>query len=318
MNSSLRYRDQLMSSPYLVDELDALIASVKAAWSAEHTDQDGHGDVTANSIAVAAGATVGADLLVTGDVVADSGTGAEVAMGVLATVNGATFQGGEGALRRGVLIGGVTNGFWIEKRDQAFSPMDAATTELCIWNLALNQVVPSYRLGVLGGVPIIMDGGTGSGKVSLGASVRALGDVFTTAYYRTNYPGVPQGEWSSVTFAAGSFTADAGGSWTLTSGDQTTFKYTLVGKKMTASMFFDTTTIVGAPQVLSVAIPGGYVAAAPALTACRLVDNGANTVGMVFVNTSSTTINFFRSDLANFTANANGTTVRAELTFEVQ
>jgi len=68
------------------------------------------------------------------------------------------------------------------------------------------------------------------------------------------------GEWLSVTFAAGNFTASPG-TWTVSSGQQTTYAYTLIGKTMILAFCIDGGTTASSPGHLDILIPGGFSAA---------------------------------------------------------
>ena len=68
------------------------------------------------------------------------------------------------------------------------------------------------------------------------------------------------GDWDDVTYAAGNFTASSG-SWTVDSGDQSLYHYTLVGTTMILAWSIANTD-VSAGSVLRLAIPGGFTAAA--------------------------------------------------------
>ncbi len=127
------------------------------------------------------------------------------------------------------------------------------------------------------------------------------------------------GEWISVSFSAGNFTANGSMTWTVGSGDQTTFRYTLVGKTMTVSVWLDNTTVGGTLNTaLFVAIPGGFTGAANMMTPIVLYDNGVSRPGFAYVSPGGSVINVQRNDFGNFTAATDTTTVRFTMSFEVQ
>jgi hypothetical protein len=129
----------------------------------------------------------------------------------------------------------------------------------------------------------------------------------------------PMGEWISVAFAAGNFTGNGSMTWTLASGDQTTFKYTLVGKTMTVSVVLATTTVGGTPNTtLRIAIPGGFTAAAAMSTTWEVTDNGATTRALAEVAAAGTLITIVKAAGGNWAAATDNTGVKGQITFEVQ
>lgn len=126
--------------------------------------------------------------------------------------------------------------------------------------------------------------------------------------------------WSSVTFSAGNFVAVGGGSWTVASGDQSTFKYIKVGKTLTVSLFLVTTTVAGTVTSVTVPIPGSYVSANASGGDCKIYDNTATAFesGHWVVGPGGTTITFVRAATAAFSASTDLTSIRATMIFEVQ
>jgi len=73
-------------------------------------------------------------------------------------------------------------------------------------------------------------------------------------------------QWTPVPFAAGNFTANSG-TWTVASGDQTLYSYTLTGKVLVLQLtLVDTTTSSGMGSQLRVKLPAGLSAASAAFT----------------------------------------------------
>jgi hypothetical protein len=177
------------------------------AWSeVEHKDDGSHGAIHADSLDVTGDVTVGGSVnasgdqsLFGGDVVAQYGTGHETAIGVLNAINGVSLVPGE-VVRDGVLIGGITNGFWLEQR-AAPAPMDPGSYELAIWNLKHSTVTPSLRIGRIGGVPTVIDGGTGA-TLNLGDFTRPLAQVYANLVSGTSL--VARSGGYSATFVADS------------------------------------------------------------------------------------------------------------------
>lgn len=130
----------------------------------------------------------------------------------------------------------------------------------------------------------------------------------------------PIGEWIAVTYAGGNFTANGGGSWTVDSGDQLTFKYMLVGKTMTISLVLDATSVTGTVTSLIVAVPGGFAAAVKTGTVAIIYDNSSTVpgTGLFQINAAGTTFIVLKGDGTNFTASTNNTFLRVSITFEIQ
>jgi hypothetical protein len=131
---------------------------------------------------------------------------------------------------------------------------------------------------------------------------------------------VNMGEWTTPTYAAGDFTASASMTWTVDSGDVTTYEYTLVGKKMTVNWFLQTTTIGGSVDVqLKIKIPGGFTAA-KRVAVPFWFGNSADGTGLAEVAAAGTVINLYRTFIAstNWTLGTNNVYVLGSITFEVQ
>jgi hypothetical protein len=189
-------------SGWINEALDHILARISAVWDVEHKNQGGHGDVTADSLTVTSDAASGATGDITadgdvtadgagvfgGDVIANNDTGAECGIGSLFTVNGATFQPGE-VSRKGLLLGGVTNGMWLEQR--AFASPFTSGYELRLWNLPWDSTTATIRIGILGGVPTLMDGGTGSTAMNLGAATRPLAAIYASNFVQESGTWIP-------------------------------------------------------------------------------------------------------------------------------
>lgn len=93
------------------------------------------------------------------------------------------------------------------------------------------------------------------------------------------------GEWIDVAYASGNFTASAG-SWTVGSGDQTLYRYTLVGKTMQLAFSILTSTVSATPAELRIAIPGGFTAAQASMTGL-IYENDNGTIDFGFANSVS-------------------------------
>ncbi len=137
------------------------------------------------------------------------------------------------------------------------------------------------------------------------------------------YPGagaIVAGVWTTPAFSAGNFTGSSSMTWTVGSGDVETYEYAMVGKMMTVLFSINTTTVGGTPDTaLKIAIPGSKVAAKAAYNAMAVIsDNSSLTTGNARVSAGGTTIQIFRTDAANWTASTDATSVRGQITFEIQ
>lgn len=148
-------------------ELDQLVAKIKGYLLIQHDELGGHTDVTADSLDVFGDVDAGGHGEFGEDVIAQLGTGVEVGIGALTTVNGTSLLPGE-VVRQGVLIGG-TSGWFIQRRATAASPFTSGQ-ELLIWSLGFSTTAPVARLGLFDGVPTLLDGGTGSAGLRVGVA----------------------------------------------------------------------------------------------------------------------------------------------------
>lgn len=190
MNLSNASRSLLSKVPGANRAIDFICARANELFGQQHNNETGvHTAITGDSLTVTKNVSTGATGVVTatgtsphtfaGDVVALNGTGTECGIGTLASVNGVPLLTGE-LQREGALLGGIAAGFFLEVRT-AQSPMDGSTVELCIWNLKFDTAHPIWRLGIISGLPTLIDGGTGSTPMHLGDATRPIGQVATNA-----------------------------------------------------------------------------------------------------------------------------------------
>ena len=100
------------------------------------------------------------------------------------------------------------------------------------------------------------------------------------------------GAWSSVAFNAANFTGNGSMTWTVASGDQSTYAYVEIGKTMIVSFDILTTTVGGTPNpLLMIAIPNGRTAQKNINTSFHYSDNGSVGTGLASVSAGGTTIN---------------------------
>lgn len=123
--------------------------------------------------------------------------------------------------------------------------------------------------------------------------------------------------WQSVAFNAANFTANAGATWGLTSGDQVTFAWDQVRKTVHLGINLNTTSItVATPTILSVALP--FTPAKAMAAFCYLNDNGTPRAGIMYVAAGVATLNIQRLDGGAFALAANTTQISGTMTMEVQ
>lgn len=159
-------------------------------------------------------------------------------------------------------------------------------------------------------------------NAGLGVNVApgAPGTLSTSAGLFERSRSTAMGEWIPVPYSAGNFTASGSMSWTVTSGEQITYAYMLIGKTMTLEYAINLSTVGGTPDTeLRIAIPGGFVAQTTAvLSAIRAFDNGSDTVGFNGSVAGQTYIRSWRSGFSNWAASTTNTTVQGVAIFQVQ
>jgi hypothetical protein len=141
-----------------------------------------------------------------------------------------------------------------------------------------------------------------------------------TAYYEQGRADAV-GHWVNVTHSAGNFTAPTG-TWTVDSGDQTHFRYTLIGKTMTVAFVILNTDVSATPTSLEILIPGGFTAATGNRNCISTIDAGGTPqFGMVQTAAGDPKLRLYRDatgTLAWSTTAADNTSVAGQITFEVQ
>jgi hypothetical protein len=124
--------------------------------------------------------------------------------------------------------------------------------------------------------------------------------------------------WTDVTFAAGNFTGNGGMTWTVAAGDQTTFAYHKIGRKMTVAFAINTSSTSGGQTSLQITIPAALVAAKEMYGYAYVIDAaGAGVASRCSVAASGTVISIVRPNVAVWTATAaNDTHTLGQITFE--
>jgi hypothetical protein len=151
-------------------------------------------------------------------------------------------------------------------------------------------------------------------------TVVATTTVTAKQFFRTNATAA-QGEWTTVPYASGNFTASAG-TWTVESGDQVALGYMLHGKTMALTFRLDTTsTSAGMGVELRIAVPGGYTVGsttAQYINTIYVNDAGTKGLGQAFAVAGNTYVSLYRLDEAAWGSGAvNTTAVRGTIFFEV-
>lgn len=147
-------------------------------------------------------------------------------------------------------------------------------------------------------------------------SVTTSGDITSGGELYERGRSAAIGDWTDVAHDAGNFTASAG-TWTVASGDQTTFAYSIVGKSLVVTFSLFTTSVSTTPAELRIAIPGSYTAAKVAYAPVLIVDNGTRTMGTARTAAAGSTIVIEREDAGNFTASTNNTAVVGQIVIPV-
>jgi hypothetical protein len=124
--------------------------------------------------------------------------------------------------------------------------------------------------------------------------------------------------WTDVTYSAGNFTVP-GGTWTVASGDQSTYAYRDCGKTLHIQFGIANGTVSGSPAYLEIAIPGGFTSAAIEQYGVHWYQDGAatNGTGLILVPASGTKFRLYKSDLSAWAAATNTQFTRGCLTIEI-
>lgn len=332
MNLLNSFRSELSRIPYLNDALDGIMARIMAIWSVQHKGDGTHGNITADSLTLAADTSTGAtgDLSIDGDVSADGGgvfgedviarygSGSESGMGVLSSVNGSSLLSGV-PTRHGILIGGVGTGYFLTKQAKSGAFSGVGDYQFTLWDLQAGTTAPVFQLALDTGEYSFIDGGSGSATMRFGNANRPMLEFHSTNGYYERGRSALIGEWTAVAFAAGNFTAQSG-NWTLASGDQITLAYQMVGKTMTLAWYLVATTVSATPQYLKIAIPGGFTAARRITNVHSYQDNGGTfTNGPCFVDATEAFVRLYLADfgVSNWATATDATASVGQITFEV-
>jgi hypothetical protein len=127
-----------------------------------------------------------------------------------------------------------------------------------------------------------------------------------------------QGAWINVPYSSGNFTSDTG-SWTVASGDVTTFKYRLSGRTLTVDIELFATTVGGTPQYLRVAIPGGFTLSGDEYSAAGwCVDNGTPKPARLVSDVGVSGVSFDLNNGSFWATSTDNTHLGGQISIEVQ
>lgn len=327
MNVGQQRRAELSKYPHLVDELDNLIAGIRGAWSVEHSDEDGHKDITGYSLTLTEDPETGA----TGDLSADGdgtfgGTviaqdaGRRITIGDVGSSAGRTGAGfriepdtaaaaigierWEELVAAGPAPLAQSNGIIFQHKPSAGTFMPA----MLWYDVAAGQ----YHLS-----PEAVTNGTRPCTIG-DAYQAATGGYWTKVYVKVggvveSHYAAGMGVWTTFTPTR---TATAG---TWTAGNLTTAQYRIVGKSMLVVFYISNTSVSNAGVTLKIAIPGGFVANKDIAVPILISNAGATGTGIASVSPAGTTIAFQSSTAFGlFGISAGATDVIGSIEFEVQ
>lgn len=304
MNLSNAARSQLSRVPGVNRAIDFLCARANTVWSVEHDPDTGvHTDITADSLRLTEDLR---DPLFTGN----------VSSSLIPTEDGLNL----GGLLSSASGSPDKDHPWRDLRLSGTIYIGAAWEETVTNGIPLiNRGVNELVIDVQGQPDGLMLTGITAGTVQMANGYFDYdGIISADSGFLERSRSALMGEWTDVAYNAANFTASAG-TWTVDSGDQTTYAYTLVGKTMTVAFFISGTDVSSAAS-LRIAIPGGLTAAKAMRNPIQVIDAATYAVGFAAVAASGTIIECFAS-IAGTTFGvtaADDTAVIGQITFEVQ
>lgn len=154
-----------------------------------------------------------------------------------------------------------------------------------------------------------------SGSTSLAAGSGTALYIYDGTTARWRMVSHEQGAFITPTFAAGDYTASAG-TWTVDSGDVTTFAYRLQGRTITILFRIETTDVSTTPATLIRTIPGGFTATKAVINPVFADD--ATTVSIGYSSVAAGGALQFGKATGNWTAtSSDNTRVIGEIVLEV-
>lgn len=155
-----------------------------------------------------------------------------------------------------------------------------------------------------------------SAATSLAAGVGTAEFVYDLTTARWKMVEHTQGDWITVAYAGGNFTASAG-TWTVDSGDVTTCAYYLTGRMLFVNISLGTTSVSATPAQLIVGLAalGGFTTATLTYSIGHVFDAGVFVTANPFASTLG--VYFTRLDGNSFATSTNATYARCNFGYPV-
>ena len=209
----------------------------------------------------------------------------------------------------------------------------------CEWSGSSDATVTGITLGISGRLLIIKNTGSkviyfshNSGSSSAANRFQNIVTSSTTAvapggwiYFIHNgtdwrMTGHEQGDYITPAFAAGDFTLNGDRTWTVDSGDVTTYQWKLIGRSIHIIFVLETTTISGGTSstTAKIAIPNGYISTKTVLSLSSYFILGATlSGGFISASASGTVINSVKIDQTDFGTGTNNMYFYGQFLFPV-
>lgn len=301
-------------------EFENLISRIRGLWLTEHTEEGGHAAITATSV-ISSGPVAGTSGTFSDNVIADSDN-CVTEIGNAGTTN-PIFGGGGIRMKHSALSD------WLMHAEQGFfgaapslmfrdlTNLNVSTGVMALYrSTAVNATPGDYWLVPLQNTVNLNLGEDVSGR-RWNVNAKA---VVATSGYSELFRAFNMGEFQTTAYNAANFSASAG-SWTLpSSAAQVTFAYSLVGHQMTVMFEIEGTSVTAAPGTLAITIPASKVAAKRTHNLFQAIDKGTANIGVAKVDIAGTQI-VLQASIAGAgwtTTAANDTSVRGQITFEIQ
>jgi hypothetical protein len=277
------------------NELENFIARLKGLWLTEHTEDGGHGDITAGSGDFSGDVTIAGDLDVAGKgTYGGSLELADVTDGSYGTaMPGFSIQltdyGNAATLGPAIRFGSSSALGWTIVADElhtwrglkflshaesgAFDCAMQLSSDLA-GTLGTYYLRPNGTTGVLnlGGPTAVFGLGSKINVVTATTVDSVVTTAFTGFFEKGRSLGV--GEWADQPYATGNFTTN-GPVWTVNPGDVQKYRYSVVGHTMHLQFAFVATTLAAIATRLTIVVPGGYTVVGTTYGTYRAFDGGA-------------------------------------------
>lgn len=150
------------------------------------------------------------------------------------------------------------------------------------------------------------------------ATPSITGATTSTGSFTESSRAAAMGYWINVAYNAANFTANGSMTWSVESGDQLVYKYTLIGKTMILQVYIATSTVGGTVNTeLRIAIPGGYTAASGSVVQPASAYQSAWVAGGAGINPTYIAFYINPNFVTNWALSTNLTAVAGTFTFEV-